>query len=258
MKIYIMLPVYNEEGSAPVLLQRVKSMVENRHFEYEIIAYNDGSTDNTLAVLQEHARTQPLRIIGKDKNEGLGYAVNALLQEAVSVSEGQDDVVVVHDSDNTHNPEHIYNMVNRIRDGFDVVIASRYRPDSQVVGVSPLRQLLSLGASWMMRLIFPIRGVRDYTCGYRAYSVPLLQRAFDYYGDRLIEEQGFACMAELLIKLRRLRLLAVEVPILLRYDEKVGASKMKILRTVRRTLAMLLRLRFRGARPRDGGSLVGQ
>ena len=161
----------------------------------------------------------------------------------IKLSFDKDDIAVVLDSDNTHNPEHIYQMANKIRDGFNVAIASRYLKDSRIVGVTSFRQFLSIVASWMMRILFPIKGVRDYTCGYRAYSLECLRNAYEKFGDRLIEEKGFACMAELLIKLRSLRVLAVEVPLILRYDQKEGESKMEIIKTIKRTILMLLRLK---------------
>ncbi|OGW66862.1 MAG: hypothetical protein A3J72_08180 [Nitrospirae bacterium RIFCSPHIGHO2_02_FULL_40_19] len=241
--IYILLPAYNEGKALESLLKRIKTGMENRSFNYQVIAYNDGSTDNTLDILKQNKHDIPLTVIGKEQNEGLGFAFFSLLKEVISLSNSEDDIAVVLDSDNTHNPEHIYQMVNKIWDGFDVAIASRYLQDSRVVGVAQHRQFLSLGASWMMRILFPIRGVKDYTCGYRAYSLVCLRKAFEKFGDELVQEKGFACMAELLIKVRSLRVLAVEVPLVLRYDLKGGYSKMDILKTIKRTLLMLLRLK---------------
>lgn len=243
MKIYILLPAYNEGESLNPLLSRIKRGMENRGFAYEVIVYNDGSTDNTLEVLRQNKSGIPLRVIGKHENEGLGLAFFTLIKEVIALSKDEDDIAVVLDSDNTHNPEHIYQMVNKIRDGFDVAIASRYLRDSRTVGLTLFRQLLSIGASWMMRVLFPIKGVKDYTCGYRAYRVECLKEAYKRFGDNLIEEKGFACMSELLIKLRAMKILAVEVPLILRYDHKEGESKMKIAKTIRRTLLMILRLR---------------
>lgn len=243
MKLYILLPAYNEGAALQPLLNRIKTGMENRSFSYEVIIYNDGSTDNTLDVLKDNKYDFPLKVIGKEQNEGLGVAFFSLLKEAISLSHNEDDIAVVLDSDNTHNPEHIYQMVNKIRDGFDVAIASRYLQDSRVVGVAPHRKFLSLGASWMMRILFPVRGVKDYTCGYRAYGIGCLKNAFEKFGDKLVEEKGFACMAELLIKLRSMSILAVEVPLVLRYDRKGGESKMKIAKTVAKTLLMLFRLK---------------
>ena len=94
-----------------------------------------------------------------------------------------------------------------------------------------------------MRLIFPIKGVKDYTCGYRAYSIQCIRMVKEKFGENLIEEKGFACMAELLIKLRTMNPLVVEIPLVLRYDQKGGVSKMNVHKTIYRTLKMLLRLK---------------
>ena len=243
MTIYILLPAYNEGKALEPLLKRIKTGMENRSFDYQVIAYNDGSTDNTLDILKLNKHGVPLKIIGKDQNEGLGFAFFSLIREVIKLSFDKEDIAIVLDSDNTHNPEHVYQMVNKIRDGFDVAIASRYLRDSRIIGVTKLRQILSIGASWIMRILFPIKGVRDYTCGYRAYNITCLRKALDKFGDKLVEDKGFACMAELLIKLRSMHILAVEVPLILRYDQKKGESKMEIIKTIKRTLLMLLRLK---------------
>jgi len=240
--IYILLPVYNEAANLEVLFENIRNGMAARGYAYKIIAYNDGSTDDSYDILIRSQATYPLHILGKAQNEGLGFAFKSLLREVVSQSTDDKDMAVVLDSDNTHNPEHIFHMVNKIRDGFDIVIASRYLQDSRIVGVSKFRQFLSLGASFVMRTVFPIQGVKDYTCGYRAYSMECLKKASSKFGDQLIEEKGFACMAELLIKLRSMDILAVEIPLVLRYDFKAGESKMNIVTTIKRTVVMLMKL----------------
>ena len=216
----------------------------NGDLQYEVIVYNDGSFDDSVDVLRKNAHSLPLRIIDNRLNKGLGVAFLSLLKSVSSVSDDGRDVAVIFDSDNTHHPEYIGQMISKIREGFDVVIASRYVQGSRVVGVSGFRQFLSYAASWVMRTLFPIEGVKDYTCGYRAYSLKIVKMAFAKYGDHLIEENDFSCMAELLIKLRTLSVKATEIPFTLRYDIKKGDSKMKVLSTVKRTLMMLLRNRF--------------
>jgi len=104
--------------------------------------------------------------------------------------------------------------------------------------------IYSIGAKWMFQALFPIHGVRDYTCGYRAYRADAIREASKKYGDHLITETGFSCMADLLLKLRKLPLEMSEIPLELRYDRRGGASKMRVIRTIRQTLFLMLRRRF--------------
>jgi dolichol-phosphate mannosyltransferase len=105
---------------------------------------------------------------------------------------------------------------------------------------------MSRGAAWLIRVIFPISGVRDYTSGYRAYRVEPLRRAVAFYGDGFIDQAGFQCMADVLFKLSRLDLIFGEVPMLLRYDRKGGESKMRVASTAGNTISLVLRRRLGG------------
>lgn len=182
------------------------------------------------------------RILRHERNQGLGAALRTGLSAACQRATQDGDVVIVMDSDCTHTPYLIDRLVRLIREGNDIAIASRYRYGSQVIGLSPVRELLSHGASWLFRAILPIRNVRDYTCGYRAYRVSLLRRAMAHYGDQLITENGFSCMAELLVKLARFGALACEAPMVLRYDRKRSTSKMRVAQTIVKSLGVLARL----------------
>jgi dolichol-phosphate mannosyltransferase len=113
-----------------------------------------------------------------------------------------------------------------------------------VVGLSRFREILSYGASLLFRLTFPIQGVRDYTCGYRAYEARIIKAAFERWKDDFISEEGFTCMVDILLKLRQMDCIFVEVPMVLRYDRKPGVSKMNVPRTIRRTLYLLVRRRL--------------
>jgi dolichol-phosphate mannosyltransferase len=107
-------------------------------------------------------------------------------------------------------------------------------------GVPPHRALLSAGIGWLLRARFGLPGVRDYSCGFRAYRTRLLQEALATHGTRLIESQGFVVMTELLVKLAPLRPRIVEIPLDLRYDRKVGPSKMPTGRTIAGYLRLIV------------------
>ncbi len=246
-KIIVTLPAYNEEDDIATLLDTVSSVLESDGLDFEILVVEDGSTDRTMEILQRYQATLPLTIHPHEKNEGLGPTIRDGLKLA-SERGGPNDIVVTLDSDNSHNPGLIRRMVGMIREGHDIVIASRYQPGARVVGLTKVREIMSIGVSWMMRLTFPIPNVRDYTCGFRAYRVSALRRCFAEYGDKFVDQVGFQCMADILLKARMIDLIMGEVPMLLRYDLKQGTSKMRVARTVKNTLLLMARRRFYGVK----------
>ncbi|MCF7787847.1 MAG: glycosyltransferase family 2 protein [Prosthecobacter sp.] len=230
-EVAIVLPAYNEEKDLPTLLDNIRGTLAEAPFKYTVVVVDDGSKDNTAAIARAAAKTMPLKLIQHEVNKGLGEGV----QTGLSAGRHLGEVVVVMDADNTHNPVYIQDMVRVIQEGdADVVIASRFRAASVVQGVPFFRQVLSWGCFAMMKCLLPYRNVRDYSTGFRAYRSLTLGRLIQNSGARFIEESSFACMLELLLSLRWLGARAVEIPYTLRYDLKVGASKMRIIRTIRR------------------------
>lgn len=243
-KVLVVLPAYNEEKGIGPLLTSIDEALDEAGIGHEIIVVDDGSSDRTGAILADRQRTMPsLFVAAHDGNKGLGVTIRDGLRVATQRS-GARDVIVTMDADETHLPGLIPRMVQMVREGHDVVIASRYQRGSRVVGLSPFRKALSLGASMLIRRMFPIPGVRDYTCGFRAYRAAVLKAAFQDYGDRFVDQDGFQCMVEILLKLTKRRLVFGEAPMILRYDLKQGDSKMKVLKTSRATLRLLVRRRF--------------
>jgi len=238
--IRVILPAYNEREGLPALLKRLDVAFEEGSLTGDVLVVNDGSTDDTVSVVRNYTGQLTVRLLDLQPNRGLAEALkNGLLTSVAECEAG--DIIITMDADNTHTPGLILRMVRMIREGSDVVIASRYQPGSRVRGVSRLRKFLSFGASVLFRILVRIPGARDYTSGYRAYRAELIQSAFDLYRDELIHQTGFACMAELLVKLKTFDPIIHEVPVILRYDMKSGASKMRVWHTVGETLSMLFR-----------------
>ena len=207
--------------------------------------YNDGCTDRTVERALEWKTQLNVEVIGKPVNQGLGEGLRCLVAHATEHG-AADDVLFIMDCDDTHHPRQFAGMLAALDRGFDVVIASRYRRGARIAGVAPHRQVLSLGAATLFKLLHWCPGVRDYTCGFRAYRVALLQRARAHYRERLVEERGFACMVELLLKLNHLDAKMCEVPLDLRYDLKQSASKMDVGGNTTRLLKKLVAWRVRG------------
>jgi dolichol-phosphate mannosyltransferase len=238
--ITVVLPAYNEAENIILLIERIQKIAKRRLLEgIKIIVVDDGSSDEMVVKVQKIADENVL-LVKHGQNKGLGEAIKTGILTALDVSENE-DVIVTMDSDNTHSPGLLMRMIMAIDEGNDVVIASRYQPGARVIGVSLFRQTLSLGMSWIFRLLVPIAGVKDYSCGYRAYRTEILKKAFQFWGEQFINQSGFSCMVDILLKLNRLESIMSEVPIILRYDYKKGKSKMNIVKTIRETLAIAFR-----------------
>ena len=243
MKIWIVLPAYNEEEGLPPLIDSLTEYLTEDRYEYSIIIVNDGSTDRTRQVIEDYAKKGFVIPIHNDGNKGLAETIRRGLMEAVQRAQSR-DIIITMDADNTHPAGLVLRMARLIREGNDVVIASRYREGSHVRGLAFHRRVLSLIGSWLFRIIFPTHGVRDYTCGYRAYLAGALKALVRRYGPEFTTERGFSCMVDILLRLRQEPLIFTEVPLVLRYDLKIGSSKMKVVQTIYDTMSLLVRRRF--------------
>ncbi|MCU0350808.1 MAG: glycosyltransferase [Flavobacterium sp.] len=181
-----------------------------------------------------------VKVIDIEPNQGLANAVRTALRHANENMEN-DDIMVLMDADDSHTPFLINRMISQVLEGSDVVIASRYQKGSRVIGLSKMREYLSICAAMVFIITKNIKGVKDYTCGFRAYRMSIIKKAHEVYKDRLIEQQGFGCMAELLIKLNKIGAIFHEVPFILRYDFKLSDSKIKIGKTIKQTLKLIFR-----------------
>ena len=242
-KTWIVLPAFNEEQDLPALLERIDEAMAEIGLRFEILLVDDGSTDATREIAEQWSNKLPLQVKVHPTNLGLGATLKDGLEWACSVAQPS-DVIITLDSDNSHTPELILRMTRLIREGYDVVIASRYQNGSRVRGVPLNRRLLSWIARILFKLVFPIKGVKDYTSGYRAYRAGVLQEVTSA-DPNFFDQDGFQVMVDVLLKLRRNKdLLFGEAPLILRYDLKEGDSKMDVMGTTTSTLRLMVRRRF--------------
>ncbi len=227
--VFVILPAYNEATTLLSLFQSISKTMEGK--EYHIILVDDGSNDDTFNLACKYSEKIPLEIIRHRINKGLGEAIKTGIVRVISKIT-DNDVIVTMDADNTHNPALIFQMEKELNKSKVIVIASRYKGEGKEIGLSFIRHFLSKIANIMFKILFPLKGVKDYTSGYRVYRGWLIKKSFKSWGERLIEEKGFTCMVELLIKLSKFSSRIGEVPLVLRYDFKKGKSKMKVMRTI--------------------------
>src|SRR3989339_318808 len=239
--IYFLLPAYNENDNLSEIFKSIKSNFDPGTFK--IILVNDGSTDGTGQTAANSGL--PVTVISHAKNKGLGAALQTGFSHAFEVLK-ENDILVALDADNTHPIEITKSMVEKINgNNADIVIASRYCGGGEEKGLKYYRKIYSLFAGLMFTFFFKYKGLRDYTCGYRAYKGEFLMKLRQKFGAGLITETGFPAGTEILLRSLGLKPVIMEVPLILRYDLKKGKSKMKVFRTILAYLRLVYRIKKR-------------
>ncbi len=236
--VLIILPCYNEAENIATLVRSIGEYCSL--LDYRIIAVNDGSNDETESILLCLKRDFPMVLLKHRVNLGLSAALRTGFLEALKTA-GNDDVVVVMDADMTHSPSYIPVMIRKMFEGNDVIVASRYMKGGKQTGVPLLRRILSVGASVLADIFFRLP-VKDATSGYRCYKVSVLRGMAERYGQRLVDSKGFEVSLELLVKAFNIGARIAEIPITLDYSLKASKSKLKIWRTVRAYLRLIITL----------------
>ena len=225
--IILLLPAYNEEKSFPPIMDKLQKVLGDSGHDYKILVCNDGSTDKTYEMLAKYSKILPMVIIEHPINRGLGESSRDLFEKAVQIGK-QGDYIIRMDCDDTHEPKYIPKIISKLELGYDVVVASRFEKGGGQMGVSGYRAFISRCANLFMKLFFPIKGLREYSCGYRGYRFSKVKEAVDFFGNNFIQLKGlgFTCTLEKLVKLKLIGARFAEVPFLHRYDQKKSESKM--------------------------------
>lgn len=225
--IFILLPAFNEEKTLPRLLEKIIAFGKGHGGQVTTLVCNDSSTDKTLEAIKPFENQMNLAIINHSINRGLGETSRDLFEKAASLAK-KDDIIIRMDADDTHSPKYIPAMLERLDLGYDIVIASRFAKGGGQKGVDLYRGMISRAANLFMKIIFPVRGVREYSCGFRAYRAGIIKKAISIYGNNFIQLKGlgFTGTLEKLIKLNLIGAKFSEIPFVLRYDLKDSPSKM--------------------------------
>jgi dolichol-phosphate mannosyltransferase len=227
--ITVLLPVYNEQENIGRLLDKFIAL--KRELAFKIVIVNDGSRDRSKELIQSYSDKLPITLLNHPVNKGVTEALktgfSVILQDL-----GENDLVVTMDSDNSHDPACIKMIIEKFNAGYDLINGSRYCPGGKMVGVPAYRLFFSYACKFILTRLFPMGEILDYSVFYRGFRGSLLLRAFDFYAAKLFQTQGFVGLPELLIKLRRFKPKSAEIPMVVRYDQKLGASKMKIFKTL--------------------------
>ena len=156
--LYFCIPAYNEAPTIGLLLWRLRKVFQEQPREYEVLVYDDGSTDATAETLAPYHKVMPLSVLGGTR-VGYAAAVDALCREASRRTRyPRRDAVIVLQADFTDQPEHLPELIKRFDGGADIVVAER--PADAPTVPQPVRTLRRV-APWLMRPFVSVAGVRD-------------------------------------------------------------------------------------------------
>lgn len=227
-RLSIVAPLYNEKDSIPILAQTLSRLAIRLapQYELECILVDDGSKDGTSdEAATQFASFPRVVLVRHERNRGPGAAVRTGFGRATG------DVICTIDSDCTFDPLNIPLMLKVMDDQkVDIVTASPYHPAGGVENVPPWRLLLSRGASVIYRHVSACK-LYTYTSFMRVYR----RRVIDTVP---FDRDGFAGFTEILLRAAQQGYKVAEMPMVLK-SRATGASKMKVLQTVRTHLGLM-------------------
>lgn len=173
--ITIIIPAYNEAGSLPLLLAKVRDVLLARFQDPRlvgVIVVDDGSTDDTSMVVEQWARQNeiPLNLIRFRKNRGKSAALS------VAFGESTGSIVVTMDADLQDDPEEINKLIDKLNEGYDLVSGWKQTRKDPIMKRWPSRLF-----NWVTSLISGVR-LRDFNCGLKAYRSEVVKE-IKLYGE---------------------------------------------------------------------------
>ena len=169
MKLSVVMPAQNEEGSVAKTVEGVVAALEREEIDYEVVVVNDDSEDSTEAVVNAIGAENPrVRCHRSHYERGFGMAIRAGLY----VFEG--DAVVIVMADASDDPEDLVKYHRLLADGWDCAFGSRFMPGAHVYDYPGLKLTINRLANWFIRILFR-HGYNDTTNAFKGYRREVIE-----------------------------------------------------------------------------------
>ncbi len=215
MKILLILPTYNEKDNIEKIIEKLL-----KYDFLNILVIDDNSSDGTADIVKNIREYQKrVYLIERPDKLGLGTAYITGFKWGL---EKEYNLFFEMDADLSHDPEEIPKFIKKIKEGYDVVIGSRYLNGTiSVVGWDFKRLLLSKFGNLYAATLLGLREFTDLTSGYRCYT----RRALQKINLDIIKSNGYAFQIEMVYYAWKNGLRITEIPIIF-YERESGGSKM--------------------------------
>ena len=232
-KLSVIIPVYNEKINIENDVKQLKDAFSDYLDSLEIIFVDDNSPDGTAQEVQRVSKDNPqVKLFQHGVKEGIGAAHKA----GYEVAKGE--YILCIDADLSQSPNDLLKIKEKLDEGFDLVIGSRYLKEAKQLGKSPIRDLGSRGMNLICRFILGIK-LTDCTHTFRGFRSQL----FDKFQDRIISKGHPSFQVEFSFWISRYTKKVTEIPILFKErEEGLGTSKISIKKEVPPFLILVTKL----------------
>ncbi|MEO5589154.1 MAG: glycosyltransferase family 2 protein [Gemmatimonadaceae bacterium] len=222
--LYICIPAHNEGTTIGVLLWRIRKVFQSYSREYEIVVFDDGSTDDTAETLVPYAEVAPLTVLRSETRQGYAHAVDALAREVSRRTKyPRRDAMILMQADFTDQPEHLPELIKRFEGGADIVIGER-PAGQQPVSVGRFRKL----APWAIKFSIGVGSIADPFASFRLFRISLFRDLLKESPDKpFVTADGWAANLELLLATVPLARRVERVDLAPRYDVRVRESRIR-------------------------------
>lgn len=229
--VAIVIPTYNAREGIIKTISKIRFYAPHIF----IIIVDDNSPDKTaMLVRTKFKNDKRVQVLIRKEKGGRGSAVLYGLREGLKNKNIK--YFIEMDADLCHNPKYTIELVEKCKKA-DIVIASRYLPDSKITGWNFKRKLMSFSINTFAKLILHIP-ISDYTDGFRCYS----RKTVAFITSHQVKSRGYIVLSEIAYMCHRKGLVFAEVPINFNF-ESVTKSNLN-LKEVKEALFTLIRLRF--------------
>ena len=213
MEVSLIIPMYNEEDNVLITLNEVKKVLET-YPSYQIVAVDDGSSDQTLALLEEYASENPeLLVLKHPVNMGMGRALRTGFEKA------EGDVIITLDADLSYDPKYITELIQELHENhLDIVIGSQYMAGGETEDIPFIRLFISKMANKIVGYALD-KNISTVTGILRAYRKEVIDSIE-------IEATGTEINPEILSKAIAIGFEVREIPVKLK-GRKLGESKVQ-------------------------------
>jgi dolichol-phosphate mannosyltransferase len=223
MKLSVIIPVYNEEKTLTVIIEKVDSI----SLDKEIIIVDDGSTDRTPEILEQYKHRKNFTVLRHHSNQGKGMAIRSGIREVTG------DITIIQDADLEYDPKDYIKLIEPIRSGKELVMYGARRP----LGPSSVHLSSYLAAkflSFLTNILYMQKLTDEPTC-YKVFDSNLLKSI-------VLRCKGFEFCPEITAKVARKGILIKEIPVSY-YPRKFSEGKK--IRLIDGIIAVWVLLKYR-------------